>query len=109
LDADSTDPAGVTNPNLSNDPDYQAMLRASVDLSANHQLDVLARHVARLPNPVVPSYTAVDLRYAWRASPDLELSLVVRNAFDSAHVEFNEAPARSEIPRSFYGQVRWSF
>jgi len=109
LTAGSTDPSGVTNPNLSNDPDYQAMLRASVDLSSNHQLDMTARHVARLPHPVVPAYTAVDLRYGWRARTDLELSLVVRNAFDDGHAEFNDAPARSEIAREVYGQVSWSF
>ncbi len=106
---DSTDPAGVTNPNLSNDPEYQGMLRASADLSANHQLDWTLRHVARLPHPVVPRYTAVDLRYGWRVRPQLELSLVVRNAFDAQHVEFNEAPARSEIERDVYGQIRWRF
>ncbi len=109
LDADSTDPSGVTNPNLSNDPEYQAMLRASADLASNHQLDLTARHVGRLPNPVVPNYTAVDLRYGWRARPELELSLVVRNAFDSAHPEFNDPASRSEIERDVYGQIRWSF
>jgi iron complex outermembrane receptor protein len=109
LNADSTDPGGITNPNLSNDPDYQGMLRASVDLASNHQLDMTARHVARLPNTAVPKYTAVDLRYGWRARPDLELSLVVHNAFDAEHPEFDAAPARSEISRAVYGQVRWSF
>jgi iron complex outermembrane recepter protein len=109
LDADSTDPQGVENPNLSNDPDYQAMLRASVDVGSNHQLDATARHVARLPHPVVPSYTAVDLRYGWRARPNLELSLVVRNAFDGGRPEFNEISDRSLIERDVYGQVRWSF
>jgi iron complex outermembrane receptor protein len=109
LEPTSTDPAGVDNPNLSNDPDYQVMLRASVDLGSNHQLDMIARHVATLPNPVVPNYTAIDLRYAWRARPELEVSLVLHNAFDGEHAEFNEAPARSEIASDVYGQVRWSF
>jgi iron complex outermembrane recepter protein len=109
LASDSTDPNGVNNPNLSNDPDYQAMLRASVDVSSNQQFDLTARHVARLPHPVVPKYTAVDLRYGWRARADLELSLVVRNAFDESHAEFNEPATRSEIEREVYGQVSWSF
>jgi iron complex outermembrane receptor protein len=109
LAADSTDPSGVTNPNLSNDPDYQAMLRASVDIASDHQLDLTARHVARLPNPVVPHYTAVDLRYGWRARAGLELALVVRNALDDEHAEFNDLPDRSEIAREIYGQIRWNF
>jgi iron complex outermembrane receptor protein len=99
----------VTNPNLSNDPEYQGLLRASVDVASNHQLDMTLRHVARLPNPVVPKYTAIDMRYGWRARPGLELSLVLRNALDGEHAEFNDDPARSEIARDVYGQIRWSF
>jgi iron complex outermembrane receptor protein len=67
------------------------------------------RHVGDLPNPVVPEYIAIDLRYGWRIRPALELSLVLRNALDPQHPEFNPAPARSEIPRDVYGQIRWSF
>jgi iron complex outermembrane recepter protein len=109
LEPGSTDPGGVTNPNLSNDPEYQAMLRASIDLVLDHQVDVTVRHVAELPNPEVPKYTAIDLRYGWRARPDLELSLTVRNALDPEHPEFNPSATRSEIPRDLYGQIRWSF
>jgi iron complex outermembrane recepter protein len=105
----STDPTGVNNPNLSNDPRQQAMLRASLDVASNHELDLTLRHVGSLPHPVVPSYTAVDLRYAWRARPELELALVVRNAFDEQHPEFDAAPVRSEVARDVYGQIRWSF
>jgi iron complex outermembrane receptor protein len=99
LETGSTDPAGVSNPNLSNDPDYQWMLRSSVDLAPNHELDATVRHSAELPNPVVPDYTAVDIRYGWRMRGNLELSLTVRNAFDPQHPEFGSAPARSEIER----------
>ena len=109
LEPGSTDTVGVTNPNLSNDPEYQWMLRAAVDLAQNHQLDATVRQVGQLPNPVVPNYTAVDLRYGWRARPDLELSLTLRNAFDAAHPEFNAPETRSEIPRDVYGHIRWSF
>lgn len=109
LEPGSTDPGGVTNPNLSNDPEYQGMLRTSIDLASNHQLDMTVRHVAELPNPEVPKYTAIDLRYSWHPRPDLEVSLTVRNAFDPEHPEFNPAATRSEIARDAYGQIRWSF
>src|SRR5687768_16327342 len=102
LEPGSTDPGGVTIPNVSNDPEYQAMLRASIDLVLDHQVDVTVRHVAELPNPEVPKYTAIDLRYGWRARPDLELSLTVRNALDPEHPEFNPSATRSEIPRDLY-------
>jgi iron complex outermembrane recepter protein len=109
LESGSTDPQGVTNPNLSNDPDYQWLLRVSADLAQNQQLDVSVRQAGELPNPVVPEYTAVDLRYGWTARPDLEFSLTLRNALDAEHAEFGPAPARSEIARDVYAQVRWSF
>jgi iron complex outermembrane receptor protein len=69
---------------------------------------VLVRRVAALPDPSVPAYTAVDLRYGWRAAPALELALIVRNALDPAHPEFNGVPGRSEIERSVLVQVRWA-
>jgi iron complex outermembrane receptor protein len=109
LEAGSTDPSGVTNPNLSNDPDYQWMLRSSVDLAPNHELDATVRRVAELPNPIVPAYTAVDVRYAWQVRPDLELSLTARNALDEEHAEFNSAPTRSEISRDLFAQIRWTW
>jgi iron complex outermembrane receptor protein len=102
LEPGSTDPQGVTNPNLSNDAELQWMLRSSLDLAPNHQFDATVRRVGKLPNPVVTEYIATDLRYGWRAHRDLELSLTVRNAFDPEHVEFNAAPERSEIERSFF-------
>jgi iron complex outermembrane receptor protein len=109
LESGSTDPGGVANPNLSNDPKYQGMLQASIDLAKNHLLDATVRHVGRLPNPVVPAYTAVDLRYGWRMRSELELSVALRNAFDEKHAEFNETPTRSEIAREIYAKIEWRY
>jgi len=109
LEPGSTDPTGVNNPNLSNDPKYQWMLQASTDLGQNHQLDVTVRHVGELPHPAVPDYTAVDLRYGWRMLEELELSVTLRNAFDEEHAEFNPAPARSEIAREIYAKLEWRY
>jgi iron complex outermembrane receptor protein len=109
LEPGSTDPGGVTNPNLSNDPKYQWMLQSSTDLAQNHQLDATVRHVGRLPHPVVPAYTAVDLRYGWRMRPELELSVILRNAFDEEHAEFNPPATRSEIAREIYAKLDWRY
>ena len=102
----SLDPVGASN--LGNDPDYQWMLRSSFNLPHRQELDVMVRRVAELPDPVVPAYTAVDLRYGWRIHPRLELSLALRNLLDRSHPEFNAAPDRSEIGRSGLVQLRWS-
>jgi len=109
LERGSTDPGGVTNPNLSNDPKYQWMLQSSTDLAQNHQLDATVRRVGKLPHPVVPAYTAVDLRYGWRMRPELELSVILRNAFDEEHAEFNPAATRSEIAREIYAKLDWRY
>jgi iron complex outermembrane receptor protein len=108
LEPGSTDLMGPRNPQLSNDPKQQWMLRSFFSFSTNHELDAAVRHVGKLPNPTVPAYTAVDARYAWRVRQDLELSLLGQNLFDRAHAEFNPAPNRSEFERDIFLQARWS-
>jgi iron complex outermembrane receptor protein len=94
---------------LGNDPSSQWLLRAALTPVPNHEIDATVRRVGALPDPAVPQYTALDLRYGWRAARGLELSLTVRNALDPAHPEFNAAPGRSEIARSVFGAVRWDY
>jgi iron complex outermembrane receptor protein len=108
LEAGSTDPLGPRNPQLSNDPDYLWMARSSINVGRHHDLDASVRGVGRLPNPVVPAYTAVDARYAWRVRPSLELSLLGQNLFDESHPEFNALPGRSEFERSLLLRATWS-
>ncbi|MGB5079692.1 MAG: TonB-dependent receptor, partial [Burkholderiales bacterium] len=80
-----------------NDPRRQFTLRSSLDLPDGAALDVGIRYVAALPNPGVPAYTAVDVRYARRLRQDLELAVVGQNLFDHSHAEFGAAPGRSEL------------
>jgi iron complex outermembrane receptor protein len=91
-----------------NDPEHQWMLRSSHELAANAELDVLIRHVGSLPDPHVPAYTALDLRYAWKPRRDIELSLAAQNLFDRRHPEFGNAATRSEIERGWFLRLRWS-
>jgi iron complex outermembrane receptor protein len=68
----------------------------------------MARYVARLPNPPVASYVAVDARYAWRLRRDFEISVTAQNLFDKRHPEFGTAATRSEIERAVFLKVKWS-
>lgn len=104
--AGSTDPSGPAN--LGNDPQHQWSLRAAFNLPHRQELDIAVRRVGALPQPAVPAYTTADLRYGWRVSPALELSLIGQNLFDPRHPEFNAAPGRSEIPRSVWLRLRWT-
>jgi len=101
--------SGDTNlANAGNDPKRQFMLRSSLDLPGQQEFDVLARYVGSLPNPPVPSYVAVDARYAWRPQRDLEISVTAQNLFDKRHPEFGAAATRSEIERGVFLKVKWA-
>jgi iron complex outermembrane receptor protein len=109
LKPDSTDPIGPSNPILGNDPKYQWMLRSSLSFGRKHELDAMVRQVGELPNPRVPAYAAVDVRYAWLPRPRLELSLIGRNLIGGNHPEFGDSgPARSDFKRSVFLHARWS-
>ncbi|MEO8151824.1 MAG: TonB-dependent receptor [Rhizobacter sp.] len=106
LQAGSTDPDGPAN--LGDDPDYQWSLRSAVNVAEGQDFDVSLRRVASLPQANVPAYTAVDARYGWRITRDVELALTAQNLFDNAHPEFGTSPGRSEIGRSVAVWLRFS-
>jgi iron complex outermembrane receptor protein len=99
-------PGSLDRPPEENDPSNQWLLRSSLDLGPRHELDLTLRHVGKLPEPRVPAYTALDIRYGWKPTDSAELSLSARNLFDSAHGEFGPAGSRSEIERSLYLQLQ---
>jgi iron complex outermembrane receptor protein len=105
----STDPVGVDNDTLRNDPDYVWSARSRFDLGRYTRFDLQWRRVAALPAPVVPAYSELDARLAWLPSETLEISLVGRNLLHDSHPEFGNIVSRSEYVRSLYGQVRWQF
>jgi iron complex outermembrane recepter protein len=90
-------------------PTHQLLLQSSWNLGDQVDVDLTMRHVARLPQPLVPAYTAADLRAAWRATPDLELSLVVRNLLGGGHGEFSPVATRSEFDRSAVLKASYRF
>jgi len=109
LEADSTDPVGVDNDTLRNDPDYIWKVGSRFDLPGHLELDLNWRRVAELPAPVVPAYSELDVRFAWLPSEGLELSVVGRNLLHDRHAEYGNAVSRSECERNVFGQVRWQF
>jgi iron complex outermembrane recepter protein len=106
LRPESTDPVGPKN--LGDDPANQWMLRSALNLPLGQELDVMFRRVAALPYPIVPAYSAVDLRYGCRLGSDLQVSLVLRNLVGPLHVEFKSSLGYSEIDRTALLELRWS-
>lgn len=108
LDPDSLDPTGGKSEG--DDPRSRFLLRSLMDLPGRLELDGTLRYVARLPSPVVPAYTELDLRLGWRATDALELSLAGQNLLHAQHPEFGApSPVRQEVQRNVYGKVTWRF
>ena len=94
---------------LGNDPSHRWTLGTSIDIGSTMEVDVQVRHVAALPSPAVPAYTALDARWGWRVRPDLELSLALRNLGDSSHPEWGSPLSRTEARRSAFVKAVWHY
>ena len=104
----STDSGGPAS--LGNDPRHTLKARGSWRIDSAWDLDVSWRYVSALAFlPLVPSYSATDVRVAWRPRSDLELSLLGSDLFNAGHVEFDEHGFPARIPRAAYAQLRWTF
>lgn len=97
-------------------PRHQFSLRSQLDLPGGLQLDAQFRHstqIEREPQIVsgagIDAYSELDLRLAWQASEQVEVSLVGQNLLHDHHVEFGAPAARGEIERGVYGKVTWQF
>jgi iron complex outermembrane receptor protein len=101
----STDPTGPSA--LGNDPRRQWKLRAAWDYAPAQSLDLHLRHIGALPEPAVPAYTAIDLRWSWRPMPGVEVEALVQNLLDASHPEFGAAADRAELPRHAQARLRW--
>lgn len=107
-DPGSMDPSGPSA--LGNDPRHSVKLRADWDVRSNVSVEVAWRYISALSYlPSVPAYNATDLTLVWKLNHHVELLLSARDLFHSEHVEFDDSGDPSEIPRSIYGQVRWTF
>jgi iron complex outermembrane receptor protein len=94
-------------PNLGNDPTSQWTLNSRSELGEDWELDVAVRHVAALPEPALPAYTAADLRLAWQATPSVTLSLLVQNLLDRRHAEFEAPATASQSGRRAFARLEW--
>jgi iron complex outermembrane receptor protein len=100
----SADPTGPRA--QGNDPRHQWLLRSSLNVGERHEVDLSVRHVAALPNPAIPAYTAVDVRWGWRVTPAVDLSLNLQNLFDRNHAEFTDANG-SQARRGGWLKLVW--
>jgi len=100
----STSPLGTSQ--AANDPRTLGSLASSFDLSHRQSFDFSLRYVGPLPDPALGSHTELQMRYAWRASDALEVSVRGTSLLKARHREY-AAPAGGMIRRGLMAEARW--
>jgi outer membrane receptor protein involved in Fe transport len=89
----------------SSSPKWTGSVRWSYTPDARTELDVIARHVGTLRDVLfgqsVPSYTTLDMRWAWSSAPGVQWSVTGRNLLTSRHLEFVSEAA--DVARTLIG------
>ena len=95
-------------------PVSKAAVWSALDFGNNLQFDAALRYVGdiEVSGARIDSYVEADLRLGWEARPGLELSIIGQNLLDNRHPEYlpdfiNTQP--TEVERSIYGRITWSF
>jgi iron complex outermembrane receptor protein len=91
-----------------NDPRTRYHVHSFWEFGSGLEFYLGLRHVGALPQPAVRRYTAVDARIGWQATPQVELSLLLRN-LNGAHVEWSSGPRAVEFRRSALLQAVWRY
>jgi iron complex outermembrane receptor protein len=91
---------------------HQALVRSLIDITDKTSFDSTLRFVDNLRFGDIDAYTELDVRLGWKASKDIELSLIGKNLLDSHHPEYIGnlfGPLPLEINRQILGSILWSF
>ena len=110
LDGDSKDTLSESEEGQS--PQNQFSLWSLIDLPWEMELDTRFRYVDHLSAIDVDSYISLDVRFAWKPTENLEISIVGQNLLDSEHLEFTSKFFNiqdTEIERGVYGSIKWQF
>jgi iron complex outermembrane recepter protein len=100
-------PGDIFGPQLTGlDPAHTLQVRSSYAIDDRRELELAVRNVGALAIGPVPGYTAVDLRFGWRVSPELEVSVSGQN-LNGSHAEFGSIGTRMEVPRTVAVKLVW--
>lgn len=89
-------------------PHNQITLQSRFSLPKGFEFDQTYRYVSALPAFLVGSYSTADTHLAWRATRQMEFSVVGENLFQPHHAEFGGNPGPLVgIKRSVYAQITW--
>jgi iron complex outermembrane receptor protein len=92
-------------------PKNMVYLRSSWDIGSDVQFDLIGRYVDSLAALDVPKYFQMDTRIGWQATKSMEVSFVGQNLLDGHHLEFQSFgfPVTTEVRRSWYGMLTWTY
>lgn len=89
-------------------PHHQIVIQSTLDLPKKLAFDQTLRYVSALPAQLVRSYTTADVRFSWRATRSLDLSVGGQNLLQPHHPEFGGDPGSLVgIERSAYIRLTW--
>ena len=94
-------------------PHHQGSLRSLMTLPYQIEFDSWLRISDKIPASNIAGYVELDLRLGWKPWPNLALSLVGQNLLDNHHPEAAPslflATQPTEVQRSVYGKLTWSY
>jgi hypothetical protein len=84
------------------------VVRSSLALMKDCQVDQTLRYVSALPVQSAAAYVALDARIGWQATSDLIVAVTAQN-LTGEHQEFSHASAPTiGLKRSVYLTIKWS-
>jgi iron complex outermembrane recepter protein len=93
-----------------NDPAYLFSLQSWFDLPGHTAFDALFRRVGTRPDPVVPAYSELDLRFGWMLRSGWDLSVAGQNLLHAHHSELLPPNApHYDFRRGVFVRSRWYF
>ena len=98
-----------TRDSIVRDPNHQAFLRSSLDLSPGVEVDATLRYVGPINLSSVPGYTEADLRLGWHPVASWEFSILGQNLLHPEHPEFNAPGNRRQLQRAVFAKSSWRF
>jgi iron complex outermembrane receptor protein len=89
-------------------PHHQVAVQSAWNFPKKLEFDQTFRYVSALPAKLVGAYATADVRFSWRATHSLDLSVVGQNLFQPHHAEFSGDPGGLVgIARSVYVKITW--
>jgi iron complex outermembrane receptor protein len=102
------DGGGYASKDEGSSPHNQVSIQSRFNLPKGFEFDQTYRYVSALPAQLVGSYSTADLHLAWRATRQVEFSVVGENLFQPHHAEFgHDSSPLVGIKRSVYAQITW--